>query len=71
MEKLLTIFSDILKVPKEKLSLETGRYDVEEWDSLAQLQLIAGIEEEFNVIIPFEDVHLLEKIGDFVKYIEE
>lgn len=71
MEKLLEIFSMVLRVPKNKLSLEISKAELKSWDSLAHLQLISEIEEKFNISIPFEDIPNLKKIGDFAKYIKE
>ncbi|MBU2699193.1 acyl carrier protein [Sporomusaceae bacterium BoRhaA] len=71
MKKLFAIFSRVMKVPEENLSLETSKNELENWDSLAHLQVIAEIEEAFSVSIPFEVIAQLTTIGDFAKYIKE
>ncbi len=71
MEKLFAIFSRVMKVPAEQLSLKTSRHDLENWDSLAHLQVIAEIEETLSVSIPFEVIAQLTTIGDFAKYVKE
>jgi acyl carrier protein len=69
--KLLGIISNIIKVPQDRLSLETSRQDVESWDSFAQLYLISEIEEKFNTVIPIEEISKIHKISDFMKYLKE
>ena len=71
MDKLLANVSDITKVSKDKLSPETGRGDLEAWDSLTHLRLVSEIEEAFDISIPFEDISQIKKIADFMKYIKE
>ncbi len=69
--KLLGIVSKIIKVPLENLSLETSRQEVESWDSFAQLYLISEIEENFNIVIPIEEITQIYRISDFMKYLKE
>ncbi|SHJ67027.1 acyl carrier protein [Paramaledivibacter caminithermalis] len=69
MDKLLEIFSDILEIDIHEDDLELTKEEIEEWDSLAQIQIIAEIEEQFGVSIPFEEIETINKLGDFLKYI--
>jgi len=68
-EKLLEIAKQILKV--NSIDLYKNRHDIDEWDSLAHIQLVASIEEEFNLSIPFEEVANINCLADFLKYLEE
>lgn len=71
MEKLLQIFSNILQLDIKETDLDLSQNQVEEWDSLAQIQIVGEIEEEFGVTIPFEDIEKISKLSDFLKYINE
>jgi len=68
-EKLLETAKQILKV--NSIDLYKNRHDISEWDSLAHIQLVASIEEEFNLSIPFEEVANINCLADFLKYLEE
>lgn len=71
MEKdLLQIFSDILKIDIENLSLDTEKNNIDEWDSLASIRILAEFEEVFRVQVPFEDLGYIEKIRDYLKYLK-
>jgi len=67
--KLLQIFSDVLNVDLRNLSLSSNKEQLDEWDSLASIRLVAEVEEVFKCEIPFEDIEKLTEIKDFLKYI--
>jgi Acyl carrier protein len=69
MDKLFDIASEIFEVERGLLSLDTSREAFEKWDSLAHLNLVAEFEEEFGVVIPFEDIVHIKKLEDFLKYL--
>jgi len=70
-KKLLDVISDVLGIEKTKIFLETKRTDIEKWDSLAHIQLVAEIEDRFGVSIPIEEVAAIKKISDFMKFVEK
>ena len=49
LEEFYKIFEDI---PDNSLNLNTKYKDLEEWDSLIVLSIIAHFDQKFNVIIP-------------------
>src|ERR1700722_2558298 len=55
-ERLIAIVAAALRVPASALTLQTGPGDLEAWDSLAQLNVVAEIEVEFGVSIPIEQM---------------
>ena len=68
--ELIEVLADVLEIESGTLTKETSRENLEEWDSLVHLQMIAEVEEHFNIKIPFEDIINIHKIADFLKYIE-
>ena len=40
-------------------------------DSLDTVELIMGLEEEFNLEIPDEDAERMQKVGDVLKYLQK
>jgi acyl carrier protein len=70
-ERLIAIVAAALRVPREKLTLETGPGDMEAWDSLAQINIVSEIEAEFGVSIPIEQIPEIRHIRDFLPYLEK
>ena len=55
-EKLKEIFSAVLNIPLTKINENTSPDTVAGWDSLKQMNLIAAIEEEFNIYFSGDDL---------------
>lgn len=68
-ERLLDIFAEVLDVDVETLTMDSTRDDIEEWDSLAMVELVGEIEHAFECRIPFEDIENCHAIKDFLKYL--
>ena len=66
-KKLIGIFEDILN--DNSITLDTDRGSVETWDSLAQIQLIGEIENEFGISFSFDETDSLCSVRDFYDYI--
>lgn len=57
-KKIIDIISDILNIKKKEISNKTSMNNVQDWDSLKQMQIIVAIEDEFN--IKFSEDNLIE-----------
>ena len=55
----VTIMEEILKVPKGTLTMEDCPQTVEDWDSMAQVTLLATIDRELN-----DRGYILPGLGD-------
>ncbi len=67
---LRRIFSDLLDLPEGLFTYESSPDTLENWDSMAQINLIAALEEEFQTVIPPEqqmDMLTFELIGDVIE----
>jgi acyl carrier protein len=60
--KLKHVMATVLRVPADQIDDATSPDTVEAWSSLAHLDLILAVEEEFGVTIPDEEV------GDLTSY---
>ena len=49
---------------EEELSLNTNLLDLEEWDSLSQISIIAFLDSDFNKKITYDDLKNFTKIQD-------
>jgi acyl carrier protein len=69
-QKLLDLLKDILEIEDRDLHLSDVFRDYEEWDSIANLSLIACIDEEFEVIISSNELKELHTIEDILQKIQ-
>ena len=65
-EKLTEIFRDVMDNEEIVLEENTTAEDIEEWDSLAQIQLVVAIEKEFQLKFPSIEIRSLENVGEMV-----
>lgn len=70
-EKLQDIIADVLNVSKDDIHPETTFVDDLGADSLDIFQIIMGIEEEFDIEMPNEDVEHIVTVGDAVEEIKK
>ena len=70
-EKVRDIVVEQLQVEESAVQLETSLMKDLEADSLDAVEIIMGIEAEFGIEIPDEDVESFKSIADIVKYVDE
>lgn len=65
LDKFIKVFAEQFdETPIEKFSAETKFREMEEWDSLAALTIIAMVDEEFEKRITGADIRSCESIKD-------
>ena len=67
MEKII---ANILNIDQDKIRDEHHFIDDLGADSLHIVEIVMGIEEEYDISIPDEDVEILETVGDLRNYLE-
>lgn len=67
--KLLPVFKDVFDDRRIKINDETISTDIVGWDSLAHIQLIDAIQDEFGVEFAVEDAANLKNVGELVDLI--
>lgn len=65
-ERLNRIFRDVLDDDAIVLQAETTAADVEGWDSMVNVQLMLGVEQEFGVHLSAGQMQALHNVGDLV-----
>lgn len=70
-EKLNEIFADVFDDAGLSVSDTTTAADVEGWDSLVHIQLIATIEDEFGIKFDMKTVLTMKNVGELVDTIME
>ena len=64
--ELNRIFIDILENENIHLTESTNANDIEEWDSLTNVQLIVSIEKKFNIRFNSSEIRNWKNIGEMV-----
>ena len=70
MTKLNEIFCDVFDDEDIVLTNETTADDIEDWDSLEQINLLVAIEKQFNIKFRLADVADLENVGAMADLVE-
>ena len=70
LEKLHKIIAEVLNVDTEEVTWDTTFVDDLGADSLDIFQIVMGIEEEFDIEIPTEEVEQIVSVGDAVEQIK-
>ncbi len=66
LEKINEIFQDAFDDESLVVTEETTANDIEEWDSLMQMNLIEMIEDEFEFTFTMEQAASLKNVGSIV-----
>jgi acyl carrier protein len=70
LSKLQAIFQDVFDDETIILTRETTARDIEEWDSLAQINIIVACEAEFKIKFNLNDIAALINVGGMVDLVE-
>jgi acyl carrier protein len=63
---VIGLIAEILDMDISELSPETMFIDLEEWDSMAHLQIIGEFEDKFHVDIPIEKIKDITNIKELI-----
>ena len=70
LERLQPVFRDVLDDQNLIITRQSNARNVEGWDSLAHINLIASIEEDFRVRFALGELQDLQNVGDMIDLIE-
>ena len=68
-EKFIELIKEVLEIEDREVTLADNFKDYDEWDSLANLSLVAMIDDEFGVVIDnqkFKNMQTLQELFDEV-----
>lgn len=69
-EKIKSIITEQINVDEDEITLDTSFIDGLGADSLDLVELMIALEEEFDIMIPEEDIDKISTVGDAVDFIE-
>ena len=65
-ERLDRVFQDVFDDGAIHVTPKTTADDIEDWDSLEQINLLTAIEKKFNIKFKLADVRNLKNVGDLL-----
>ena len=69
--RLNEVFQDVFGDDDITVTDETTAADVEGWDSLRHITLLAAVEDEFDIEFSLGQTVKMKNVGEMVDYIEE
>lgn len=70
-EKIRAIIVDQLGVDEDMVTMDTNMMKDLEADSLDAVEIILGVEDEFEIEIPDDVAEKFETVSDLVSYVDE
>lgn len=70
LKQLNDVFRDVFDDESLEITGETTAADIEDWDSLMHITLIAEIEDAFDMKFSMKEVLEMKNIGEMVQIIE-
>ena len=70
-EKVIELIARVLNVPTSEIEMDTEIGELDEWDSLHNVEIIVQLEKEFGVKITSDMIMDLEEVSDIVNLIKE
>ncbi len=70
LEELQEIFRDVLDQPNLVLTRESSAKNVEDWDSLAHINLVTSIEKRYKIKFALGELQELKNVGDMIDLIQ-
>lgn len=69
-ERLNEIFQDVFDDDSITVNAETTSEDIEDWDSLEHINLVAAVEQEFGIKFTMAQVVGMKNVGEMVEIIQ-
>jgi acyl carrier protein len=70
-DKFINLFKETIEIKDIEIRLDTKFRDLENWDSLSFLSVLAMLDEEYDVIIEGNDFKKLVTIEDLINEIKK
>ena len=65
-EEAVGWIAELFEEKPEQLTPDTGRADIQAWDSLGVLTLMAGLDSTFSIQLSDDEVQSMRKVSDIL-----
>ena len=69
--RLNEVFREVFDDDSITVNAETTAADIEDWDSLTLIQLIAAVEDEFGVKFSMKQVSSMKNVGEMAQILAD
>jgi acyl carrier protein len=63
-KNLEQLLAELLEIPVTQITAELAMKDLDVWDSLKHMELIAALEQQFDVQLTFDEIVAMRSAGD-------
>lgn len=70
LTKIADVITDLFDDHTDAVTRETSSADIEDWDSLANIQLVVMIERQFGIQFPTSEIQNFRNVGDLVDAVD-
>lgn len=67
----LAWIADLFEEPVENIQPDTPREAIDAWDSLGVLNLMAGLDETFDILLEDEDLQSMRSVSDILEILRK
>ena len=71
ISRLNGVFRDVFGDDSISVTQDTTSADIEDWDSLAHINLMDAVENEFGLRFKMREVSSMKNVGDMIRLIAE
>ena len=71
LARVSAVIAEVLELDDLALDLATGASDVEDWDSIATVEIVVALEQEFSIRFRTGEMAAFATVGDLVRTIEK
>ncbi len=68
-KKIIEMLEEVMEVDEGVLTMETELEDIEEWDSISKLALMAEVKRNWNKKLTAEDLKSFKVVKDIYDYL--
>jgi len=68
---IIEIFHDILDLDEGCVTQDSTPEDIDNWDSMSNINIIVALEEEFRIKFKLEDIQDAQTVNDFINLVNK
>jgi len=68
---IIEIFNDILELDEGCVTQDSTPEDIDNWDSMSNVNIIVALEEEFRIKFKLEDIQDARTVKDFINLVNK
>ncbi len=71
VDEALAWIAELFEESADNISLETQRGDIDAWDSLGTLTLMARLDEDFEILLEEDEVQEIRTVSDIIAVLQK